>query len=118
MMILVLGIIAVIPLFAVGTMSHKRAIDQTQTSLIAPRIAAAIQENLTESDPKNIKDGEFIEYGRSYRYDASFGRLVQGSASDPLADAAFALRVVVKWSEGDRDHREVFDTVVLRRIPR
>ena len=31
-MILAVGIVAVLPLFAVGTQSHKRAIDQTHAS--------------------------------------------------------------------------------------
>lgn len=116
--ILVLGIIAVLPLFAVGTQSHKRAIDQTHTSLIAPRIAAMIEENLTDTNPRDVIDGQFVEYGQEYRYDATFTRLVQGSANDPLSDAAFILKVTVKWKEGGADHLETFETVVLRKIPR
>ncbi|MBI2901927.1 MAG: prepilin-type N-terminal cleavage/methylation domain-containing protein [Planctomycetes bacterium] len=114
--ILVLGAVAILPLFAVGAQSHKRATDQVHTSLIAPRIAAMIQENLTGTNPGDLKDAQFVEYGREYRYDAQFARL-PGTAGDPLADAAFALRVTVKWRESGADHVETFETVVLRRFP-
>lgn len=116
--ILVLGMIAILPLFAVGTQSHKRAIDQTHTSLIAPRIAAMIEENLTDTNPSNLADAQFSEYGQDYRYDATFTRIVAGSANDPIADAAFILKVTVKWKQGGEDHLETFETVVLRKIPR
>ena len=114
-MILALGIIAVMPLFAVGTRSHKRAIDQTHTSLIAPRIAARIQENLTRNNPEDIKDGRFVEYGTSYRYDATYTPI---DTSGPLSDVAFLLEVKVKWNVSGEEHLENFETVVLRKIPR
>jgi prepilin-type N-terminal cleavage/methylation domain-containing protein len=114
-MILAMGIVAVLPLFAVGTQSHKRALDQTHTSLIAPRIAARIQENLTQNNPADIKDGLFVEYGRVYRYDAVFTPM---STGDPLSEAAFLLQVNVKWDVSGEEHLENFETVVLRKIPR
>ncbi len=114
-MILALGIVAVLPLFAVGTQSHKRALDQTHTSLIAPRIAARIQENLTQNNPEDIKDGLFVEYGNNYRYDATFTPI---DTSSPLSDAAFLLEVHVKWDQSGEEHVENFETVVLRKLPR
>lgn len=114
--ILVLGIAAILPLFAVGTQSHKRAMDQTHASLIAPRIAAMIQENLTDIKPGDLRDAEFVEYGREYRYDATFTRLAASSSGDPLGDAAFLLTVTVKWKESGEDRRETFETVVLRKV--
>ena len=114
-MILALGIVAVLPLFAVGTQSHKRALDQTHTSLIAPRIAARIQENLTQNNPEDIKDGLFVEYGNMYRYDATFTPI---DTSSPIGDAAFLLQVNVKWDESGEEHLENFETVVLRKLPR
>jgi prepilin-type N-terminal cleavage/methylation domain-containing protein len=117
-MILVLGIIAVLPLFAVGSASHKRALDQVHTSLLAPRIAAMIEENLVDANPRDVKEGLFWEYGQEYRYDATFEQIVAGSANDPLANAAFILRVTVKWKKGTQDHLETFETLVLRRVPR
>ncbi len=116
-MILAVGIVAVLPLFAVGTQSHKRAIDQTHASLIAPRIAARIQENLLWNNPSDIRDGLFVEYGTSYRYDATFTPLGMGT-DDPLAAAAFLLQVTVKWAVSGEDHLENFETIVLRKIPR
>ncbi len=118
LVILVLGVAAVLPLFAVGTQSHRRALDQTHAGLIAPRIAARIQESLTDIKPGDIRDAEFVEYGKDYRYDATFARLVPSNSADPLGDAAFLLKVTVKWKESGQDRVETFETVVLRRIHR
>ena len=112
--ILVLGLSAIIPLFAVGAASHKRGIDQTMVSLIAPHITARLQERLYEINPPALTNQVFAQMGREYRYDAQFTPL------DP-ADKdrmAFIVQVTVRWSENSSIHSEAFSTILLRRTQR
>ncbi|HKS16833.1 MAG TPA: prepilin-type N-terminal cleavage/methylation domain-containing protein [Planctomycetota bacterium] len=112
--ILVLGLSAILPLFAVGATSHKRGIDQTMVSLIAPHITARLQERLYEVNPPALKDQEYADVGRSYKYDATFTPL-DLSDKDRMA---FIVRVTVRWSENAALHSESFSTILLRRTPR
>jgi len=117
-MVFVLGIAAVLPLFAVAGASHKRAIDQAHVSWIAPRIAAKIQEGLTSSNPKDVKNQGWEEYGQAYVYDATFTPLSMGRQGGAAGDVAFMLTVEVRWKELPQLRVEKFETVVLRRLLR
>jgi prepilin-type N-terminal cleavage/methylation domain-containing protein len=112
--ILVIGLSAIFPLFAVGTTSHKRGVDQTKISLIAPHITARLQERLYEVTPPALKDQEYADVGRIYKYDATFTPL------DPLEPErlAFIVKVTVRWSENASEHSESFSTILLRRTLR
>lgn len=112
--ILVLGLSAILPLFAVGTTSHRRGIDQTMVSLIAPHISARLQERLYEMNPQALTDQTYVEFGRVYRYDAVFTPLDPGDSHR----MAFIVRVTVRWSENASLHSESFSTILLRRTPR
>ncbi|HEV8420114.1 MAG TPA: prepilin-type N-terminal cleavage/methylation domain-containing protein, partial [Actinomycetota bacterium] len=112
--ILVLGLSAILPLFAVGTASHQRGIDQTMVSLIAPHITARLQERLYELNPPTLKDQAYAEFGRVYRYDAVFEPLDRGD-KDRMA---FIVRVTVRWMVNSEPHTESFSTILLRRTPR
>jgi prepilin-type N-terminal cleavage/methylation domain-containing protein len=114
MAILVLGLSTILPLFAVGTTSHKRGIDQTMVSLIAPHITARLQERLYEMNPQPLKDQEYAEVGRVYKYDATFTPLDR----DDALRMAFIVRVTVRWDENAAQHSETFSTILLRRTPR
>jgi prepilin-type N-terminal cleavage/methylation domain-containing protein len=114
MCVLLISIAAILPLFAVGTASHKRGMDQTIVSLLAPHITAKIQENLTAPDPKDLKDAELQYHGLTYRYDAQFAPF---DGADP-ARTAFIVRVTIRWKEGGQDRAEAFDTILLRRMKR
>lgn len=112
--ILALAVATILPLFAVGTASHKNGIDQTRVRLIAPHIAARIQERLYSPNPVDLVDQEYSEAGRSYRYDAAFTPL---DPRDPLAPA-FIVKVKVKWLENGVEQGEQFETILLRKLPR
>jgi Tfp pilus assembly protein PilV len=117
-LILVLAIASILPLFAIGTTSHKRGMDQSHVAWIAPRIAAKLQENLTRTNPQNITGGAWQEYGATYLYDATFTPLSAATGGDPVADAAFLLKVSVRWGEAGAARSEVFEMVVLRKLLR
>jgi prepilin-type N-terminal cleavage/methylation domain-containing protein len=113
--ILVVGLSAVLPLFAVATASHKRGVDQTMVSFIAPHIVARIQERLYQTNPPSpLKDQEFAQLGRVYKYDVTFDPLDPRDATR----AAFIVRVTVHWSENAALHSESFSTILLRRAAR
>jgi uncharacterized protein (TIGR02598 family) len=114
MAILVLAVATILPLFAVGTTSHKRGMDQANVSWIAPHIAAKIQERLFDVNPADIAGATFSEMGTTYRYDATFEPLDPG---DP-ARSAFAVAITVKWKEAGKEKSEAFTTVLLRRLKR
>lgn len=114
MCILVLAIATILPLFAVGTASHKRGMDQTMVSMIAPHISARLQEDLTSDRPRDVKDAQVVYQGRTFQYDAAFTPL---DASDPTR-AAFIVRVTIKWNDASKLRTEQFDTILLRRLRR
>src|SRR5262249_19769867 len=53
--VLVLAVSTILPLFAVGSASHKRGIDQAQMAWLAPRVAARIQDRFFDTNPQPIK---------------------------------------------------------------
>ncbi|MBI4563826.1 MAG: prepilin-type N-terminal cleavage/methylation domain-containing protein [Planctomycetes bacterium] len=108
--VLVIGLASLLPLFAVGTASHRRGMDQTQVSLIAPHIIGRIQERLYEPRPKDLKDQVYAEFGRAYTYDVAFTPLDRDGSN-----AAFLVRVTVRWADRSEGYREEFATVLLRR---
>jgi prepilin-type N-terminal cleavage/methylation domain-containing protein len=118
LMIFVLGISAILPLFAVAGASHKRGIDQSHVSWIAPRIAAKIQENLYSSNPKDIKGATWEEYGQAYVYDATFSPVSMGTQGTGATGVAFLLQVEVRWKEVPELRVETFETIVLRKLLR
>ena len=115
--ILVLAIATIIPLFAVGSTSHKNAMDQSHVSWIAPRIAARLQADLYSGSPKDVEGGTWREYDGYFEYDATFEPLNSGAA-DGTNGVAFLLKIVVRWNEGGNPHTEEYQTVVLRKTRR
>ena len=133
--ILVLAISSIIPLFAVGSTSHKRGMDQAQVAWLAPRIAARIQERLYKPSPDDLKgyvrereDGSLLidswagpvartESG-DYYFEATFTPMAGAAASDPLADVAFLLKVEVRYRAEGSPVIESYETVVLRKLLR
>jgi prepilin-type N-terminal cleavage/methylation domain-containing protein len=134
-MILVLAIAAIVPLFAVGSASHRRGIDQANVAWIAPRIAAKIQERLTEMNPRDIQgyvkeleDGSLLiddaggkvapDPAATYSYKAKFTPITSiGSQSDPMPSTCFLLRVEISFRDNEQII-ETYDTVVLRKLLR
>ncbi len=134
-MILVLAIAAIVPLFAVGSASHRRGIDQANVAWIAPRIAARIQERLTEMNPRDIQgyvkeleDGSLLiddaagkvapDPNATYAYKATFTPITSiGSQSDPMPSTCFLLKVEISFRDGG-EIIETYDTVVLRKLVR
>lgn len=112
--VLVIGLASILPLFAVGTASARRGMDQTMVSLLAPHITARLQERLYEMNPHDLKNQEFVQLGKTYRYDATFKPLDPG---DPTR-SAFLVHVTIHWSENQQLHSEGFTTLLLRRPAR
>ena len=117
MTIMVLAIATIIPLFAVGSVSHRNAIDQSHVAWIAPRIAARLQADLYDASPEDITGETWKEYDSYFEYDATFEPLTSNQ-SDGTSGAAFILKVVVRWNEGGNPHIEEYQTVVLRKTRR
>ena len=133
--ILVLAVSAIIPLFAVGSTSHKRGMDQAQVAWLAPRIAARLQERLYDANPKDIRgyvreleDGSLLiddlnqkldpKESGDYVFQAKFAPLASGAQSDPASNAAFLLRVEVHYREFGAQLIDAYETVVLRKLLR
>lgn len=117
LVILAMAIATIMPLFAVGAAAHKSGVDQAHVSWIAPRIAARLQENLEQSNPKDVKAGKWTEGGTEFTYDATFKPLVPAQ-SDPSTGAAFILKVEVRWRDGAGTKSEAYETILLRKLRR
>jgi hypothetical protein len=129
--VLVLAVSTILPLFAVGSASHKRGMDQAQMAWLAPRVAAVIQDRLYDSSPAPIKgyvreleDGSLLiddggrpgaDGGAMYRFEAKFTPISQGGAIPPMC---FHLRVELSARIIGEPQVETYDTVVLRKMVR
>ena len=134
--VLVLAVSTILPLFAVGSASHKRGMDQAQMAWLAPRVAARIQDRFFDSNPAPLKgyvrereDGSLLiddgnggkladDGGAAYRFEATFTPLSMGSMKDPMPATCFLLHVELSTREGGEARVESYDTVVLRRLQR
>lgn len=133
--ILVLAVSAIIPLFAVGSASHKRGMDQAQVAWLAPRIAARLQERLFDSNPKEVRgyvremeDGSLIiddlnakldpKESGDYTFLATYTPVTLGGQQDPLPGTAFILKVEVHYKELGTGLIDAYETVVLRKLLR
>jgi prepilin-type N-terminal cleavage/methylation domain-containing protein len=134
--VLVLAVSTILPLFAVGSASHKRGMDQAQMAWLAPRLAAKIQDRFYDTNPSPIKgyvreleDGSLVvddagvakyvdDGGAAYRFEATFQPLSQGGPKDMMPATCFFLHVEISTKEGGEARVETYDTVVLRRLQR
>ena len=130
--VLVLAVSTILPLFAVGSASHKRGMDQAQMAWLAPRVAAAIQDRLYDSSPapmkgyvREMEDGSLLiddggkpgaDGGAMYRFEATFTPIAQGSSAIP--PMCFHLRVQLSTRIIGEPQVEMYDTVVLRKLAR
>ena len=134
--VLVLAVSTLLPLFAVGSASHKRGMDQAQMAWLAPRVAARLQENLTEINPQPIKgyvreleDGSLLidnggsskyadDGGAAFRFEAKFTPIQVGGGGDVTGHTCFLLHVELSTREAGEPRIEAYDTVVLRQLRR
>ena len=134
--VLVLAVSTILPLFAVGSASHKRGMDQSQMAWLAPRVAARIQDRFVDANPAPIKgfvreleDGSLLiddagggklpdDGGAAYRFEASFTSVSTGTQKDVMAGTCFLLHVQLSTREGGESRIETYDTVVLRKLQR
>jgi prepilin-type N-terminal cleavage/methylation domain-containing protein len=134
-LIFVLAVAAIVPLFAVAVTSHKRGMDQAQVAWLAPRIAAHIQERLTEQNPpdlegyvKEMEDGSLLITDVSsrlkadgkgdYVFKARLDPIAAPGNSGPVANACFTLTIDVYFREEGAQLIESYQTIVLRKLAR
>jgi type II secretory pathway pseudopilin PulG len=136
--VLVLAVSTILPLFAVGSASHKRGMDQAQMAWLAPRVAALLQDRVTDGTQETIKgyvreleDGSLLmddggpqgskfkdDGGAAYRFTATFTPAVASGTKDMLGPVCFLLKVDLSTKEGGEDRSESYETVVLRKLLR
>jgi hypothetical protein len=132
--VLVLAVSTILPLFAVGSASHKRGMDQAQMSWLAPRVAARLQERFYDQNPKDIKgfvremeDGSVLiddgqpgkfqdDGGAAYRFEARFSPISMGGRGEMMPATCFLLHVELSTREGGEARVETYETVVLRKL--
>jgi hypothetical protein len=134
--VLVLAVSTILPLFAVGSASHKRGMDQAQMAWLAPRVAARIQDRFYDMNPAPLRgyvreledgslliddggDGKYVDDGgAAYRYEATFTPVKAPGRSDMMPSTCFLLHVELSTREGGEARVETYDTVVLRKLQR
>ncbi len=135
--VLVLAVSTILPLFAVGSASHKRGIDQAQMAWLAPRVAALLQDRMVETPPdvvrgfvREMEDGSLLiddgasagklkdDGGAAYRFTATFTLATTGGLKDALGPTCYLLKVDLSTKEGGEDRTESYQTVVLRKLAR
>jgi hypothetical protein len=135
--VLVLAVSTILPLFAVGSASHKRGIDQAQMAWLAPRVAALLQDRLVDTPPdvvhgfvRELQDGSLLiddgagpgklkdDGGAAYRFTATFTSASVNGAKDVLGPICYLLKVDLSTKEAGEDRIESYETVVLRKLAR
>jgi hypothetical protein len=134
--VLVLAVSTILPLFAVGSASHKRGMDQAQMAWLAPRVAARIQDRFYDPNPapirgfvRELEDGSLLiddggggkladDGGAAYRFEATFTPISAGTRNDMMPGTCFLLHVELGTREGGEARVETYDTVVLRKLQR
>jgi hypothetical protein len=137
--VLVLAVSTILPLFAVGSASHKRGMDQAQMAWLAPRVAARIQDRFYDTNPvplkgfvRELEDGSLLiddggggkladDGGAAYRFEATFTPMsasTTGGRGDLIPGTCFLLHVELSTREGGESRIETYDTVVLRKLQR
>ena len=130
--VLVLAVSTILPLFAVGSASHKRGMDQAQMAWLAPRVAAKIQDRLYDSSPapiqgyvRELEDGSLLiddagkpgaDGGATYRFEATFTPISQSTSAIP--PMCYHLRVQLSTRIIGEPQIETYDTIVLRKLVR
>jgi hypothetical protein len=130
--VLVLAVVDDPALFAVGSASHKRGMDQSQMAWLAPRVAAKLQDRLYDTAPapiqgyvRELEDGSLLiddggkpgaDGGAMYRFEATFTPISQGSSAIP--PMCYHLRVELSTRIIGEPQIETYDTVVLRKLVR
>ena len=129
--VLVLAVSTILPLFAVGSASHKRGIDQAQMAWLAPRVAARIQDRLSDPNPaplkgfvRELEDGSLLiddgagarftdDGGAAYRFEATFTPITAGGSQ--AMPPCFLLKVQLSTREAGEARIETYETVVLQK---
>jgi len=90
--ILALGITAVLFLFTMGARAHKRALDRTQSALLAETVANFWQERLTaEADPVDVPEATHPDFPGFY-YSVAFTQLPENAHY-------YQVSIVVRWGD-------------------
>lgn len=132
--VLVLAVSTILPLFAVGSASHKRGMDQAQLAWLAPRVAALLQDRLVETPPdtvrgfvRELEDGSLLiddagggklkdDGGAAYRFTATF-QPATTMTRDAIGPTCYLLKVELSTREGGAERIETYETVVLKKLP-
>ena len=135
--VLVMAVSTIMPLFAVGSASHKRGMDQAQMAWLAPRVAALLQDRMVDTPPdvvhgyvREMEDGSLLiddaaapgklkdDGGSAYRFTATFTSATVGGAKDALGPVCYLLKVELGTREGGEERVESYETVVLKKLAR
>ncbi|HLY09038.1 MAG TPA: type II secretion system protein [Planctomycetota bacterium] len=135
--VLVLAVSTILPLFAVGSASHKRGMDQAQMAWLAPRVAALLRDRMVDLPPdtvhgyvREMEDGSLLiddgastgkfkdDGGAAYRFTATFTSTLVNGSKDPLGPTCYLLKVDLSTKEGGEERVESYETVVLRKLQR
>ena len=135
--VLVLAVSTILPLFAVGSASHKRGMDQAQMAWLAPRVAALLQDRLVDTPPdvvhgyvREMEDGSLLiddgastgklkdDCGAAYRFTATFTSTIVNGSKDVLGPVCYLLKVDLSTKEAGEERVESYETVVLRKLVR
>jgi type II secretory pathway pseudopilin PulG len=115
--ILVVGLVGVFALINGGTRAHKRAINETESSLVASSVAAEMRAEffrgrVPASDAANAWH-DSPDYPR-YQYRKLITPLDPGrkGADDPSANREYFVRIIVRWSEHGEDKSISMDTIM------
>lgn len=115
--ILITGLVSIFAILNAGFRSHKRAINETEASILADSILADMRSEFSHGKVPNHDRGTFHESidFPSYKYCRTVVALEPSRKGiDPrLGDREYYVRVDVRWSDQGDDKSIGVDTVMF-----
>lgn len=115
--ILITGLVSIFAILNAGFRTHKRAINETEASILADSILSDMRAEFSHGRIPNNDHGNFHESADypAYRYSRTVISLEPSrrAAGQRSADREYFVRVDVRWSEQGDDKSIGVDTVMF-----
>jgi len=115
--VLVVGLVGILAILNAGFRAHKRAINETESSLVASSVASELRADFFRGHvPSSDVAGAWHDCQDYPRY--QYRKIIvpleakRAGIDERAADREFFVRVIVRWSESGEDKSISMDTIM------
>jgi len=114
--ILITGLVCIFGMILAGTSSHRRAIKETEATMIASSVIADMRADLSKGLIPPSDSNNFVEIPDNPGY--AVNRVIFAIDQNKGEDREFFVRVKVRWSEKGENQLVEFSTLMFRGAPK